>query len=117
MCDFLLQLNGYARTVQIQYEKGGADAADHVEHVLLSCGEDKLMDLVFPQCLDDIQRVETMISHRLLGDKRKKQRGSVSTSRGSSRHRNEALDGRRHDVRGEVGRQNDPSENQERIIA
>uniref|UniRef100_H3GXY6 Retrotransposon gag domain-containing protein n=1 Tax=Phytophthora ramorum TaxID=164328 RepID=H3GXY6_PHYRM len=39
VCDFLLRLNGYARTAQIQYEKGGADAADHVEHFQLSSGD------------------------------------------------------------------------------
>uniref|UniRef100_M4BYF7 Uncharacterized protein n=1 Tax=Hyaloperonospora arabidopsidis (strain Emoy2) TaxID=559515 RepID=M4BYF7_HYAAE len=105
MCYFLQQLNGYAWTVQIQYEKGGADSADHVEHFLLNRGEDDLMDLIYPQRLDDINRVEEIISHLLLGGKRKKQR--VSTSRGSSRHTKEARDGRRHDGCGEVGRQND----------
>uniref|UniRef100_M4BRR3 Retrotransposon gag domain-containing protein n=1 Tax=Hyaloperonospora arabidopsidis (strain Emoy2) TaxID=559515 RepID=M4BRR3_HYAAE len=62
MCDFLLRLNGYARTANIQYEKGGADSADHVEHFLLNCGDDDLMDLIYPQGLDDIQRVEKIIS-------------------------------------------------------
>ena len=63
------------------------------------------MYFFYPQRLDDIQGVEKIISHRLLGEKRKKRRDRVSTSRGSSRHRNEALDGRSHDRRGEVGRQ------------
>ena len=36
VCNFLLRLNGYARAAQIQYDKGGADAADHVEHFLLN---------------------------------------------------------------------------------
>uniref|UniRef100_M4BD76 Uncharacterized protein n=1 Tax=Hyaloperonospora arabidopsidis (strain Emoy2) TaxID=559515 RepID=M4BD76_HYAAE len=62
------------------------------------------MDLIYPQRLDDIQRVEKIISHRLLGAQRKKQRDRVSTSRGLSRHRNDAQDGRRHDGRGDVGR-------------
>ena len=72
VCDFLLRQNGYARTAQIQYEKEGAIAADHVEHFLLNCGDDDLIILIYPQRLDDIQRVEKIISHRLLGDKRKK---------------------------------------------
>ena len=63
MCDFLLRLSGYARTAQIQYEKGGADATDHVKHFLLNCDDDDLMDLIYLQRLDDIQRVEKIISH------------------------------------------------------
>ena len=55
VCDFLLRLNGYAQTAQIQYERGGADAADHVDHFLLNCGDDDLMDLIYPQRLDDIE--------------------------------------------------------------
>jgi hypothetical protein len=31
ICDFLIRLNGYARTAKIQNDKRGADAADHVE--------------------------------------------------------------------------------------
>ncbi|POM66878.1 Hypothetical protein PHPALM_17197 [Phytophthora palmivora] len=37
ICDFLTRLNGYARTAKIQYERGGADAADHVDQFLLNC--------------------------------------------------------------------------------
>ncbi|GMF45094.1 unnamed protein product [Phytophthora fragariaefolia] len=36
ICDFSIGLNGYARTTKIQYEKGGADIADHVEQFLLN---------------------------------------------------------------------------------
>uniref|UniRef100_H3GD67 Retrotransposon gag domain-containing protein n=1 Tax=Phytophthora ramorum TaxID=164328 RepID=H3GD67_PHYRM len=81
LCDFLLRLNGYARTAQIQYERGGADAADHVEHFLLSCGDDDVMDLLYPQRLSDIHKVEKIINQRLLGGKRKKQRDRLSTAR------------------------------------
>ena len=66
VCDFLLRLNGYARAAQIQYEKGGAESEDHVEHFLLNCGDDDLMDFIYPQRLGDIHRVEQIISHRLL---------------------------------------------------
>ncbi|KAL4140282.1 hypothetical protein PRNP1_014567 [Phytophthora ramorum] len=81
VCDFLLRLNGYTRTAQIQYERGGADAADHVEHFLLSCGDDAVMDLLYPQRLSDIHKVEKIINQRLLGEKRKKQRDRLSTAR------------------------------------
>ena len=56
-------MNGYARTAKIQYNKGGADATDHVKHFLLNCDNDDLMDLIYLQRLDDIQRVEKIISH------------------------------------------------------
>ncbi|POM61018.1 hypothetical protein PHPALM_30036 [Phytophthora palmivora] len=47
ICDFLTRLNGYARTAKIQYERGGADAADHVEQFLLNCGDDDIMDMLY----------------------------------------------------------------------
>ena len=97
VCDFLLRLNGYARTAQIQYEKGGADAADNVEHFLLNCGDDDLLDLIYPQRLDDIQRVEKIISYRFLGEEQKKQRDRVKTGHGLSLHKRERRDSRRKD--------------------
>ena len=30
-----------------QYEKGGAKSEDHVEHFLLNCGDDNLMDFIY----------------------------------------------------------------------
>ncbi|GMF61196.1 unnamed protein product [Phytophthora fragariaefolia] len=87
ICDFLIRLNGYARTAKIQYEKGGADAADHVEQFLLNCGDDGIMDLLYPLQLADIQRVEQIINKKILGEKRKKQRDRLVASRvGEARH-------------------------------
>ena len=63
------------------------DSADYVKHFLLNCGDDDLMDLIYPQLLDGIQRVEKIISHRLLGQKRMKRRDRMSTCRGLSCHR------------------------------
>jgi hypothetical protein len=97
VCDFLLRLNGYARTAQIQYEKGGADAADNVEHFLLNCGDDDLLDPIYPQRLDDIQRVEKIISYQFLGEEQKKQRDRVKTGHGLSLHKKERRDSRRKD--------------------
>ncbi|GMF61224.1 unnamed protein product [Phytophthora fragariaefolia] len=54
ICDFLIRLNGYARTAKIQYEKGGADAADHVEQFLLNCGDNDIVDLLYPLQSADI---------------------------------------------------------------
>ncbi|KAE9354703.1 hypothetical protein PR003_g3224 [Phytophthora rubi] len=81
ICDFLLRLNGYARAAKIQYEAGGPQAASHVEHFLLHCGDDAVMDQLHPQRLSDIQRVEKIINQKLLGDKRKKQRDRTASSR------------------------------------
>ncbi|GMF64207.1 unnamed protein product [Phytophthora fragariaefolia] len=67
--DFWIRLNGYARTAKIQYEMGGADAADHVEQFLLNCGDDGIMDLLYPLQLADIQRVEQIINNKILGVK------------------------------------------------
>ncbi|GMF63362.1 unnamed protein product [Phytophthora fragariaefolia] len=83
ICDFLIRLNtlGYARTAKIQYGKGGADASDHVEHFLLNCGDDDIMDLLYPMRLDDIERVEKIINTKILGEKRKRQRDRLRGSR------------------------------------
>ncbi|POM73447.1 LOW QUALITY PROTEIN: Hypothetical protein PHPALM_9708 [Phytophthora palmivora] len=77
ICDFLTWLNGYARTAKIQYELGGADAADHVEQFLLNCGDDDIMDMLYPLQLNDIHRVEQIINKKILGEKRKKQRNRL----------------------------------------
>ncbi|KAE9186041.1 hypothetical protein PF004_g23195 [Phytophthora fragariae] len=81
ICDFLLRLNGFARAATIQYEAGGPQAVSHVEHFLLHCGDDAVMDQLYPQRLSDNQRVEKIINQKLLGDKRKKQRDRTATGR------------------------------------
>ena len=74
----MVRLNGYARTAKIQYEKGGADAIEHVEQFLLHCGDDDVMDRLYPLQLSDISTVETMINRRIIGEMRKKQREGIS---------------------------------------
>ncbi|EGZ11060.1 hypothetical protein PHYSODRAFT_337821 [Phytophthora sojae] len=81
VCDFLIRLNGYAKSAKIQYEAGGADAADHVEHFVLHCGDDGVMDLLYPQQLTDIKKVEKIINQKILGERRKKQRDRLIGSR------------------------------------
>ena len=51
--------------------------------------------MIYPQRLDDIQCVTKIVSHRLLGEKRKKQRDRVNTGHGLSRPKKEARDSRR----------------------
>ncbi|EGZ13216.1 hypothetical protein PHYSODRAFT_259149 [Phytophthora sojae] len=81
VCDFLVRLNGYAKSAEIQYEAGGADAVDHVEHFLLHCGDDDIMDLLYPQQLTDIKKVEKIINQKVLGERRTKQRDRLIGSR------------------------------------
>ncbi|GMF52379.1 unnamed protein product [Phytophthora fragariaefolia] len=88
--DFLIRLNGYVRTAKIQYEKRGADATDHVEHFLLNCGDDGIMDLLYPLQLADIQRVEQIINKKILGKKRKKQHDRLVASRVGEGRRNDS---------------------------
>ncbi|KAG6621872.1 uncharacterized protein IUM83_07447 [Phytophthora cinnamomi] len=68
VCDFLIRLKGYAKSAKIQYESKGPDAADHVEHFLLNCRDDDIMDLLYPQQLDDIKKVEKIINQKILGE-------------------------------------------------
>ncbi|GMF47171.1 unnamed protein product [Phytophthora fragariaefolia] len=133
ICDFLIRLNGYARTAKIQYEKGGVDAADHVEQLLLNCGDDGIMakiqyekggvdaadhveqlllncgddgimDLLYPLQLADIQRVEEIINKKILGEKRKKQRGCLVASRVGEARRNDGPQRRDVSRRGDIRR-------------
>ncbi|GMF44535.1 unnamed protein product [Phytophthora fragariaefolia] len=90
ICNFLIRLNGYARTAKIQYEKGGADASDHVEHFLPNCRDNDIMDLLYPMRLDDIERVEKIINTKILGEKRKRQRDRLSGSRSRDSRRVES---------------------------
>ena len=104
VCDFLLRLNGYARAAKFQCEKGGAESEDHVEYFLLNCGDDDLMDFIYSQRLGDIHRVEQIISHHLLGEKRKNQQDRLSNNRMSDSHRYESRVNRRRDSRNDSTR-------------
>ncbi|GMF58126.1 unnamed protein product [Phytophthora fragariaefolia] len=104
ICDFLIRMNGYARTAKIQNEKGGADAADHVEQFLLNCGDDDIMDLLYPLQLADIQRVEQIINKKILGEKRKKQRDRLVASRVGEARRNDGPQRRDVSRRGDIRR-------------
>ncbi|OWY94916.1 LOW QUALITY PROTEIN: hypothetical protein PHMEG_00035221 [Phytophthora megakarya] len=40
VCDYLNRLNGYARNGGVQFENGGREAKDHMEHFLDACGDE-----------------------------------------------------------------------------
>ena len=66
VCDCLGRRNDYARAAQFHYEKGGEKSEDYVEHFLTDCDDDKLMDVIYPQRIWDLHRVEQIISYQLI---------------------------------------------------
>ncbi|GMF62253.1 unnamed protein product [Phytophthora fragariaefolia] len=104
ICAFLIRLNGYARTAKIQYEKGGADATNHLEQFLLNCGDDGIMDLLYSLQPADIQRVEKNINKKTFGEKRKKQRGRLVASRVGEGRRSDGPQRRDLSRRGDIRR-------------
>ncbi|POM67755.1 LOW QUALITY PROTEIN: Hypothetical protein PHPALM_16183, partial [Phytophthora palmivora] len=99
ICDFLTWLNGYARTAKIQSCRA----------VPSDCGDDDIMDMLYPLQLNDIHRVEQIINKKILGEKRKKQRDRLVSGRSrdemrrddrrSDRRREDKCDARRDDKR------------------
>ncbi|KAG3084657.1 hypothetical protein PI125_g19445 [Phytophthora idaei] len=87
ICNFFVRLNRYARIVKIQYEKGCADAGDHVEHFLLHGGDDDVLGLIYLLQLEDIAKVEQTINPRILDEKCKKQRDRPVTMSGRDARR------------------------------
>ncbi|GMF37503.1 unnamed protein product [Phytophthora fragariaefolia] len=49
ICDYLLRLNGYARSAKIMYETGGPAGARHVKCFLDTCEDDALVRQLIPQ--------------------------------------------------------------------
>ncbi|EGZ29527.1 hypothetical protein PHYSODRAFT_252611 [Phytophthora sojae] len=90
VCDYLNRLNGSARNAGAQYENGGRDAKDHVEHFLVTCDDRNLegrMCHVRVKCIHDL---EDMISDILRHRDRKSTRESSfrrSRSQDASRRR------------------------------
>ena len=74
---------------------------------MLNCGDDDLMDFIDPQRLGGIHRVEQIIGHRLLGEKRKRQRDRMNNSLLSDPHRYEARINRRRDSRSDSTRRSE----------
>ncbi|GMF56259.1 unnamed protein product [Phytophthora lilii] len=61
ICDYLLRLNGYARSANIHYEFGGRTGEQHVKHFLETCRDDALVEQLIPQRFDNIAKVEAVI--------------------------------------------------------
>ncbi|OWZ06802.1 hypothetical protein PHMEG_00020896 [Phytophthora megakarya] len=61
LCDYLNQLNGYARNSGIQFDKGGRKARDHVKLFLETCGDRRLERRLCHVKVYDIHELDEMI--------------------------------------------------------
>uniref|UniRef100_H3H7E3 Retrotransposon gag domain-containing protein n=1 Tax=Phytophthora ramorum TaxID=164328 RepID=H3H7E3_PHYRM len=83
VCDYLNRLNGYARNAGVQFEHGGRDAKDHVEHFLDSCEDRGLEERLCHVRVKNIHDLEDMINDILRRRERKSGReSSVRRPRG-----------------------------------
>uniref|UniRef100_H3H7H3 Retrotransposon gag domain-containing protein n=1 Tax=Phytophthora ramorum TaxID=164328 RepID=H3H7H3_PHYRM len=62
VCDYLNRLNGYARNAGVQFEHGGRDEKDHVEHFLDSCEDRGLEERLCHVRVKNIHDLEDMIN-------------------------------------------------------
>ncbi|OWY99670.1 LOW QUALITY PROTEIN: hypothetical protein PHMEG_00029294 [Phytophthora megakarya] len=91
VCDYLNRLNGYTSNAGVQFENGGREAKDHVEHFLDTCDDRGLEERLCHVRVKDIHDLEDMINDIL---KRRDQK----SKRDSSVRRSSGQDGgRRHD--------------------
>ncbi|EGZ15248.1 hypothetical protein PHYSODRAFT_260053 [Phytophthora sojae] len=93
VCDYLNRLNGYARNAGVQFENGGRDAKDHVDHVLVTCDDRNLEYRLCHVRVKSIHDLEDMINDILRHRDRKSNRES------SFRRSRSQDDGRRCDAR------------------
>ncbi|OWY95205.1 hypothetical protein PHMEG_00034854, partial [Phytophthora megakarya] len=62
VCDYLNRINGYARNAGVQFENGGRQAKDHVEHFLDTCNDRGLEERLCHVRVKDIHDLEDMIN-------------------------------------------------------
>ncbi|KAE9043036.1 hypothetical protein PR002_g3564 [Phytophthora rubi] len=61
VCDYLNRLNGYARNSGVQFENGGREAKDHVDHFLDTC-DDRGLERLCHARVQDMHDLEEMIN-------------------------------------------------------
>ncbi|EGZ12126.1 hypothetical protein PHYSODRAFT_517715, partial [Phytophthora sojae] len=93
VCEYLNWLNGYARNAGVQFENGGRDMKDHVDHFLVTCDDRNLEDRLCHVRVKSIHDLEDMINDILRHRDRKSNR-ELSFRRSRSQD-----DGRRRDAR------------------
>ncbi|KAE8983456.1 hypothetical protein PF011_g21177 [Phytophthora fragariae] len=62
VCDYLNRLNGYARNAGVQFENGGREAEDHVDHFLDTCDDRGLEERLCHARVKGIHDLEEMIN-------------------------------------------------------
>ncbi|OWY96926.1 hypothetical protein PHMEG_00032678, partial [Phytophthora megakarya] len=83
VCDYLNRLNGYACNAGVQFENGGREAKDHVEHFLDTCDDRGLEERLCHVRVKDIHDLEDMINDILKRrDRKSKHDSSVRRSSG-----------------------------------
>ncbi|OWY91674.1 hypothetical protein PHMEG_00039646, partial [Phytophthora megakarya] len=82
VCDYLNRLNGYARNAGVQFENGGREAKDHVEHFLDTCDDRGLEERLCHVRVKDIHDLEAMINDILKRHRKSKHDSSVRRSSG-----------------------------------
>ncbi|POM62869.1 hypothetical protein PHPALM_27917 [Phytophthora palmivora] len=90
--DYLNRLNGYARNAGVQFENGGRDAKDHVEHFLDTCDDRGLEERLCHVRVKDSYDLEDMVNDILRRQERKTSRES------SGRRPKNQEDSRRHEA-------------------
>ncbi|KAE9313016.1 hypothetical protein PR003_g19610 [Phytophthora rubi] len=120
VCDYLNRLNGYARNAGVQFENGGREAKDHVDHFLDTCDDRGLEERLCRARVKDIHDLEEMINDILRNrerktarepsvrrhrsqddDRRRENRSNEGTRNGFGRERRYRDDGRRRERRNE----------------
>ncbi|OWZ00386.1 hypothetical protein PHMEG_00028434 [Phytophthora megakarya] len=96
VCDYLNRLNGYARNAGVQFENGGREAKDHVEHFLDTCDDRGLEECLCHVRVKDIHDLEAMINDILKRRDRKSKRDS-SMRRSSGQDGGRRRDGGRNE--------------------
>ncbi|OWY94899.1 hypothetical protein PHMEG_00035244 [Phytophthora megakarya] len=76
VCDYLNRINGYARNAGVQFENGGREAKDHVEHFLDMCDDRGLVERLCHVPVKVIHDLEDMINDILKRRDRKSKRDS-----------------------------------------
>ncbi|KAE9008496.1 hypothetical protein PR001_g16679 [Phytophthora rubi] len=120
VCDYLNRLNGYARNAGVQFENGGREAKDHVDHLLDTCDDRGLEERLCHARVKDIHDLEEMINDILRSrerktarepslrryrsqddDRRRESRSNEGTRSSFGRERRYRDDGRRRERRDE----------------
>ncbi|OWZ00734.1 hypothetical protein PHMEG_00028015, partial [Phytophthora megakarya] len=76
VCDYLNRLSGYTRNAGVQFENGGREAKDHVEHFLDMCDDSGLEERLCHVRVKDVHDLEDMINDILKRRDRKSKRDS-----------------------------------------